>query len=303
MLPQKLNRTNDALFKFVFARKENKGIPLSFVNSVFIAKGTPVIDDLEFIDRELDPVEEDGKSSRLDLLGRAPDDTNVEVEIQVEQLMLMGDRSLYYWARLYNSLKSGDDYDRLRRTVMINVLDFNLFDPKAFPDFHHCFGVYDPEKNLRLTSHLEIHTLELPKWKLEKPIGELTGLEKWMSYFSKKTTPEELEAIAMTEPMMQEALKREIIFTQDEIQRRLYEKTEKYHRDQRAIDQYNLNRGIDIGMNLGMNRGIDIGMNQGKSDMVLRLLRARQPLDLIMQVSQFSHEKIAEIGRQNGIVV
>ena len=40
-----------------------------------------------------------------------------------------------------------------------------------------------------------------------------------------------------------------------------------------------------------------------KNDMVIELLRAKQPLELIVKVSKFSVEHIAEIGKAHGLVV
>ncbi len=49
-------------------------------------------------------------------------------------------------------------------------------------------------------------------------------------------------------------------------------------------------------------QGIEQGIEQGKSEMILEMLKAKQPLDLIAHVSKFSKEKIAEIGRLHGVL-
>lgn len=138
-----LNRMNDALFKNIFA--QNSDITLSLINSVFEFQGTELITDIEFIDRNLDIEEEGGKESRLDLLGRTSDGTIVNLEIQVAKQEYMGRRSLYYWSRLYNELKSGEEYTELKRTVTINILDFNLFEKKKYPNYHSCFRRLRPK--------------------------------------------------------------------------------------------------------------------------------------------------------------
>ena len=68
-----LNRMNDALFKDIFA--QNSDITFSLINSVFEFQGTALVTDIEFIDRNLDAEEDDGKESQLDLLGRSSDGT------------------------------------------------------------------------------------------------------------------------------------------------------------------------------------------------------------------------------------
>ena len=236
-----LNRMNDALFKNVFA--QNSDITLSLINSVFEFQGSALILDIEFIDRNLDAEEDDGKESRLDLLGRSSDGTVVNLEIQVAKQGYMGRRSLYYWSRLYNELKSGEEYTELKRTVAINILDFNLFDRKKYPSYHSCFGVYDIKTGNQLTSDCELHFLELPKWHLKK-VKETNRLERWLSYFSKKTAVKELEEIAMLEPAIKKAFDAEKIFTQDEINRRRYELREKSQRDRIAQINYAVNQAV-----------------------------------------------------------
>lgn len=236
-----LNRMNDALFKNVFA--QNSDITLSLINSVFEFQGSALISDIKFVDRNLDAEEDDGKESRLDLLGRSSDGTIVNLEIQVAKQGYMGRRSLYYWSRLYNELKSGEEYTELKRTVAINILDFNLFDRKKYPSYHSCFGVYDIKTGNQLTSDCELHFLELPKWNLKK-VKETNRLERWLSYFSKKTAVKELEEIAMLEPAIKKAFEAETIFTQDEINRRRYELREKSQRDRIAQINYAVNQAV-----------------------------------------------------------
>ena len=48
-----LNRTNDAVFKTIFANQQHKDITLSLINAVFEFQGTGQIKDITFIDREL----------------------------------------------------------------------------------------------------------------------------------------------------------------------------------------------------------------------------------------------------------
>lgn len=246
-----LNRMNDILFKAVFA--QHPDIALSFINAVLSRQGTPMLRDIAFIDRELDPVEETGKSSRLDLVGKdAATGTKANLEIQVIKQEWFGQRALYYWARLYNDLKRGDSYHSLTRTVTINILDFILFDSEVeSPNWHSCFGIYDKTTGKQLTTDFEMHFIELPKWKIEKDIREMDSLERWTSYFDRKTTTKELEAIAMQEPMIQEALGAECIFTQDEINRRAYELKEKAERDYQGQMMYATKQGIEQGIAQG----------------------------------------------------
>ncbi len=279
-----LNRMNNALFKNIFTK--NTDITLSLINSVFEFQGSALISDIEIIDRNLDAEEDDGKESRLDLLGRSPDGSVINLEIQVAKQEYMGRRSLHYWSRLYNSgLKSGEEYTELKRTVAINILDFNLFDKKIYPNYHSCFGVYDIKTGNLLTSDCEIHFLELPKWHL-KSVKETTRLERWLSYFSKHTTIKELEEIAMAEPAIEKAFHAESLFTQDEINRRRYELREKNQRDRIAQMKYAIKEALNEEREK---------YAQEEENRVVRWIKKGKSLDDILDFSSLPSERVHQL--------
>ena len=185
----------------------------------------------------MDADEYEGKESRLDILGRTASGTKVNIEMQVNALAAMGERSVFYWARNYADLKRGEEYDQLNRTVAINILGFNLFDGSKYPNMHSCFGIYDVKTGCQLTDKLEIHFLELLKFK-SKNVKEMNRMEKWAAYFSPSTPDEELAEIAASEAAIQEAMEVEDVFTKDEVAKRAYEKAEKFRRDQAAQLSY-----------------------------------------------------------------
>ena len=245
----RINRTNDAVFKAVFAKHPD--ITLALINAFFEFQGTELLTDIEFIDRELDADEYEGKESRLDILGQTASGVKVNIEMQVNSLAAMGERSLYYWAKNYADLKRGEEYDQLKRTVAINILGFNLFDVKAYPDMHSCFGVYDIKTQCQLTDKLEIHFLELLKFK-GKSVKDMNRMEKWAAYFSPDTTDEELEDIAKSEAAIREAMEVEDVFTKDEVAKRAYDKAEKFRRDQAAQISYARREGEEKGEEKGI---------------------------------------------------
>ena len=236
----RINRTNDAVFKAIFAKYPK--ITLSLINAFLEFQGTEQLMDIEFIDREIDSDEYDGKESRLDLLGVTASGVKVNIEMQVNSLAAMGERSLFYWARNFADLKRGEEYDQLKRTIAINILGFTLFNEKNYPDMHSCFGIYDIKTQCQLTDKLEIHFLELPKFK-SKSVKDMNRMEKWAAYFSPGTTDEELEEIAAGEEAIREAMEVEDVFTKDEVAKRSYEKAEKFRRDQAAQLEYAERKG------------------------------------------------------------
>ena len=171
------NPMNDYLFKFVFGREERKRITLSFLNAVLGREGVDELQDITFIDRDIEPQFAEDKLSRLDLYGVASDGSRINIEVQLVNLQHMEKRTLYYWARMYQSIRRGDSYQKLDRAITINLLNFAML-PQQKP--HTVYGLYDIQSGHRLTDDLEIHFIEIPKFQVihqrAKTSGTLDGV-------------------------------------------------------------------------------------------------------------------------------
>lgn len=224
---QNYNPLNDYLFKFVFGRTERKRITLSFLNAILERDEADELTDIIFIDREFDPQFEEDKLSQLDIYGITNDGSQINIEVQLINRHNMQKRTLYYWARMYQTLRRGKEYQDLNRSITINLLNFQLL-PQKNP--HTMYGLYDIASGHRLTDDLEIHFLEIPKFTI-KSIKEMKRLEKWLAYFSNKLNEQETEELAMSEAAISEAIQAEQIFMQSDVERWQYEQREKALRD------------------------------------------------------------------------
>ena len=236
------NPLNDYLFKFIFGREERKRITLNFLNAVLDLNDMEELRDITFIDRDLEPEFEEDKLSRLDLYGVANDGSRINIEVQLVNWRNMEKRTLYYWAKMYQSIHRGEDYVRLNRAITINLLNFILL-PQPKP--HTMYGLYDLQRGHRITEEIEIHFIEVPKFEV-KSIKELKRLEKWMAYFSNKLNDEEMEELAMSETAIREALDAEHIFMQDDIERWQYEQREKAVRDYISAMHASRDEGMEL---------------------------------------------------------
>lgn len=154
---------------------------------------------------------------------------------------------------------------------------------------HSCFGVYDIETSNKLTSDCEIHFLELPKWHL-KSVKETNRLERWLSYFSKKTTIKELEEIAMVEPAIEKAFQAESLFTQDDINRRRYELREKNQRDRIAEMKYAIKEE---------RKKWEQQSTQEEENRVVRWIKKGKSFDDIMDFTSLSQERVKQLFDEN----
>lgn len=107
---QNYNPLNDYLFKFIFGRNQRKRITLSFLNAIIELGEWKELTDIEFFDREIDPLFEEDKLSKLDIYGIADDDSRIDIEVQLINRKNMEKRTLFYWTKMYQALKKGEDY-------------------------------------------------------------------------------------------------------------------------------------------------------------------------------------------------
>ena len=292
MRTRDFNALNDLLFKFIFGRKENKAITLSFINAVLGLEGARALIDLRFADREIDPEEETGKGSTLDLLCMTNDETQINIEVQVQNRHNMGQRSLYYWAKLYQStLGRGENYNNLRRTVAINLLGYEYL---PLSGFHHMYGLYDETGKHRLTEDIEIHFLELPKV-TRQDIRSMRTLDKWMAFIGNKLSDEEMEAIAMSEAAIDTAWDRIEAFMRDAGQRRKYEQREKFEHDYVSV--------MEGSWKQGMQQGISKGRQIGIAHMAMNMLRVGTPVATVAQMAELPESVICKMAEENGIEI
>lgn len=296
MRTRDFNALNDLLFKFIFGRKENKAITLSFINAVLGLEGERAFIDLRFADREIDPEEETGKGSTLDLLCMTNDETQINIEVQVQKRQDMGQRSLYYWAKLYQStLGRGENYNNLRRTVAINLLGYEYL---PLSGFHHMYGLYDETGKHRLTEDLEIHFLELPKV-TRQDIRSMRTLDKWMAFIGNKLSDEEMEAIAMSEAAIDTAWDRIEAFMRDAGQRRKYEQREKFEHDYVSDMEGSWKQGMQQGIQQGISKGRQLGI----AHMAMNMLRVGTPVATVAQMAELPESVIRKMAEENGVEI
>ena len=182
----------------------------------------------------------------MDIRADLNDGTQVDIEVQVCPFKLMAERSLYYWSKMYSEqLEKGAEYKKLKRAIAINLLAFDYLEDEQ--DWHNIYNLLNVKSHKKLTDHIEIHFLELPKFTL-KDMRKIRASEAWLAYFSGKYNKEELEEIAMTTPAIKEAVEFEDTFLQDRIESREYEQREKAIRDYYSYMNSYKEEGISLEM-------------------------------------------------------
>jgi predicted transposase/invertase (TIGR01784 family) len=103
----------------------------------------------------------------------------INVEMQRANVGAVRERFLYYWSKQYvSSLKRGENYSSLVPVISILWLD-HILTPCS--PYHSIYTLREQTTGELYSNHLELHTLELPKY---KPGIESQALEQWSTFFS-----------------------------------------------------------------------------------------------------------------------
>ena len=154
----------------------------------------------------------------------------INIEIQLFNKYNMDKRSLYYWSKLYSSqLGVGQEYKELKKTITINIINFNYIQGD---NFHTVFHIKEKSSGQLLNDNLEIHFVELLK--VPKAVQEESDpLQMWVQ-FLKYENKELLERYAMAEPAIKKAINVLDYLNKDVDTKELYEIREKALKDENS---------------------------------------------------------------------
>jgi predicted transposase/invertase (TIGR01784 family) len=124
----------------------------------------------------------------------------VDVEMQTWPRPYQRERSLFYWARIYESAVSrGGSLASLSPCVVVFIFGYRELPSDRF----HCtFRLLDVDDHAPFSEHIEIHTVELPK--LPRLAGDEPDLVRWGRFLAARTDTERAE-VAMEDPTVGKA--------------------------------------------------------------------------------------------------
>jgi len=174
-----INLRNDVVFKFVFGYEKNEKILISLLNAILDLTGDDRIAKITFINTF--NVKEYLKDKLTSLDVKVEDNTgkkyNIEMQVEPEKSYIQ--RIMYYLDKLYTGqLKEAEPFDKLNKTISISILNFVLLSKEA--DLHNIYRYLNVKSKRELTDLKEIHFIELPKFKKDKPKKLRTKFEKWL---------------------------------------------------------------------------------------------------------------------------
>lgn len=215
----------DIIFKLLFADNRNKDILVDFLKS-FLTLPEEEYDIIVITDPYLKRETLTDKLGIVDVKLTTKSGFMLHIEIQVLEQEELPERIVYYNSKiLVTQLKSGEEYDTLKKTVSIAIADFDILADQV--GYHHVFHLNELSTGIRFTDIVEINTIELSKIPIE---SDNTKKYEWGA-FLKSEKKEEFEMLAKQNPVIKKAYDEVLRLSEDEETQMLYEAREKALKD------------------------------------------------------------------------
>ena len=211
----------------------------------------------------------------LDLRANIGKDKTVNIEVQLINQKNMQARLLYYWSRIYGAqLKEGEDYNMLKKTIAILIVNYEMPELQEFKDSHTKWELLEKRKpNVLVFKNIEIHILEIPKLiKYSKETEERLG--NWIEFLIKPES-ERVKMGAKKDKNLKEAVEKLEVISGDEKMRRIAELRLKYILDE--------------------NTNIRDGIKQNMEIVAKKSLKLKIPIEQISQITGLSKEEIEKL--------
>ncbi len=201
-------------------------------------------------------VHSEDKQGILDVRILLNNSVEIDAEIQLSELKVWPNRSLFYTAKMYtDQLEQGQDYSALNKCVSISVLDFDLFPGET--EYYSRFHIREDMRHILYTDMMEFHVIELPK--LPKECLETGNSILLWAKFINAERKEEFDMLAERNDYIDSAYQRLQVVSQDK------EKRLEYEARRKAILDHNQ------GIKEATERGIEIGEKRGKDERSLEI--------------------------------
>ncbi|MDI9215749.1 MULTISPECIES: Rpn family recombination-promoting nuclease/putative transposase [Clostridium] len=249
---RKVKPLNDFIFKKIFGEKGNEDILISFINAVLKRTKKEPIVEVEIIDnKQLTKELILDKTGIIDVRAKTSKGENIDIEVQLTNQGNMDKRTLFYWGKMYlENIKQGQDYTSLEKVITINILDFEFLGTDSYQSSFHLWE--DIEKDYMLTDVVEIHFLELPKFRNKKNKDyKENDIERWLMFLEKDISETTLKELMSLDTAIEKAEQKiEYLSSDEETMRIYYERERSLHERANMISSAEERKAIEIAKNL-----------------------------------------------------
>lgn len=271
------------MFGRLFGDNDSKDILIDFLQSILTDITIKDIESNKQVYLEKDHITK--KFGRMDIVATLNNNVKVNIEMQMKDYKNTIPRSVYYQSKLNTSdLEKNHNYSELPRSISIWILNYNLF--KEGP-YHEISKLKRDYNNLILTDLLEIHYIQLPKFKNEcKTISN--KLEQWLTF----VINEDLKEIEnMNNKNIKKAENKLNELNNDARARAYAEYVADAARNEYSVRKYERDEGIKQGISQGISQGI----KQNQVAIIKNMLLKNIDIHTIAEITEVPEEEILEI--------
>ena len=267
----------DVVFQALFGEVGSERITKKFLEAILDKKLEEVDLSRNIVLRRENPKD---KMGILDVLVKINQEEYCNVEMQMVEKDNLIERILYYWSRIYGkNLNGSDDYIELKRTIGVLIVNFEIKKLKELGYHSKWKIIEEKERKLILTEHLELHIIEIPKIYKIGENEEKEELVKWINFIENPESEKVGEYMKENEEMKEAKEKLEVM-SEDEKMQILAELRLKAIRDEKAVERF------------GYNQGIEKGIEQGKKETAKKMKEEGLDIELIKKITGLTEEEI-----------
>ncbi|MEG2832338.1 MAG: Rpn family recombination-promoting nuclease/putative transposase [Bacilli bacterium] len=281
----------DFVFKRIFGNEKHPDILISFLNAVM--KPKDLIESVQIRNSDIEKEHIEDKYSRLDIKAITNKGEYINIEIQVKNEYNMIKRSLYYWSKMFeNQIVEGDNYNKLAKTVCINILDFKYLKNDKF---HNAYRLKEINTNEELTDAMELHFIEIPKLRKLDDSEEISDmLEAWVAFIQNPDS-EVVEKLEMSKKEIKEAKSELVRMSGDSKERYMYEKRKESILEKVSLIESAEQKGIEK----GLREGLKEGENKKAIEIAQNAINNNLDDNTILIITGLSLEEIKELRKKN----
>ena len=265
----------DIIFQAIFGEVGSENITKDFLEKILKRKIEKIsLDKHPILRREL----KDDKLGVLDIITELDGKEKCNIEMQLIDKNNIIERMLYYWSKMYTrQIKAGDDYNKLEKTIVILIADFNIKGLEEV-EYHSTWKIIETNsvKKLILTDKFELDIIELLKIKGRE--NEKDQLLDWLIFLENPESERVTRKMKENENL-KEAVEKLDRISEDEKMQRIIELREKAIRDEHAIYA----------------KGVDDGIEKGIMKIAKSMLKKGMNVSDIIEITGLTKEEIEKL--------
>ena len=270
----------DIVFQILFGEVGSENITKDFLNSMLDEEIKEISLNENIILRRENI---NDKIGIVDVLAKINNNEYCDIEMQMTDKTNLIERLLYYWSKQYiKSIKKGNKYEELKRTIIILITNFEVRGLETL-DFHSKWKIIEEkERKLILTQYLEIHIIEIPKKYKKIENDKENKLKEWLSFLENPESEEVLYYMKNNENI-KSAKEKLNTLSEDERVRRLAELREKAIMDEKEAKY------------TGYTEGRVEGREITKKEIAKKMKEEKIDMEIIVKVTELTREDIDKL--------